>query len=80
MKCCQAAVDAGSKGLVLCDTNGESMTWDVAQITSRVLPTFPQVTVDMYSHNDCGMAVVDIQVARDTVEVVKSKQSNWTII
>jgi len=62
MSCCQAAVDAGAKGLVLCDTNGGSMPWEVGTITSKVVEKF-DATVGMHAHNDCGMAVANSIVA-----------------
>jgi 2-isopropylmalate synthase len=58
MSCCQAAVEAGASGIVLCDTNGGSMPWDVGTITSKVVEKF-DVTVGMHAHNDCGMAVAN---------------------
>lgn len=58
LACCQAAVDAGSTGLVLCDTNGGSMPWDIGTITSEVVQKFG-VTVGIHAHNDCGMAVAN---------------------
>lgn len=61
LQCCQAAVDAGASCLVLCDTNGGSMPWQVAQVTKKVVDTFAaqQVTVGIHCHNDCGMAVAN---------------------
>ena len=62
MQCCKAAVDAGASGLVLCDTNGGSMPWDVGVITSTVVKAFEfedDVTVGIHAHNDCGMAVAN---------------------
>lgn len=58
MSCCQAAVDAGASGLVLCDTNGGSMPWEVGTMTAKVVDKFG-VTVGMHAHNDCGMAVAN---------------------
>lgn len=59
MQCCQAAADAGAKCLVLCDTNGGSMPWQVDEMTREVVEKFPEVTVGMHAHNDCGMAVAN---------------------
>jgi 2-isopropylmalate synthase len=58
MQCCQAAVDAGADAIVLCDTNGGSMPWEVSEITSLIADRFP-VTVGVHCHNDCGMAVAN---------------------
>jgi len=62
MKCCEAAVQAGAKGLVLCDTNGGSMPWDVEEITKVVTERFGGengVTIGIHAHNDCGLAVAN---------------------
>lgn len=62
MKCCDAAVQAGAKGLVLCDTNGGSMPWDVEEVTKHVTKHFGGkngVTIGIHAHNDCGLAVAN---------------------
>jgi len=59
LMCCEAAVDAGASGLVLCDTNGGSMPWEVASVTSDIVNIFEEVTVGIHAHNDCGMAVAN---------------------
>lgn len=59
LQCCQAAADAGAKCLVLCDTNGGSMPWEIEEMTRVVVEQFPDVTVGMHAHNDCGMAVAN---------------------
>jgi 2-isopropylmalate synthase len=58
LSCCSAAVNAGAAGLVLCDTNGGSMPWEVASMTSQVVDMF-NVTVGIHAHNDCGMAAAN---------------------
>lgn len=65
MACCKAAVDAGASALVLCDTNGGSMPWEVGTITSKVVKSF-NVTVGMHAHNDCGMAVANSIMAANS--------------
>lgn len=62
MKCCETAVQSGAKGLVLCDTNGGSMPWEVEEITRAVTKRFGGeggVTIGIHAHNDCGMAVAN---------------------
>ena len=63
IKCCQAAADAGASGLVLCDTNGGSMPWEVGSITAKIVNMFQDVTVGIHAHNDCGMAVANSVMA-----------------
>lgn len=57
--CCDAAVKAGVSSLVLCDTNGGSMPWEVEEMTRVVREHFPGVTVGIHAHNDCGVAVAN---------------------
>jgi 2-isopropylmalate synthase len=61
LQCCQVAVDAGAKCLVLCDTNGGSMPWQVGDICRHMVSEFEprQVTIGIHVHNDCGMAVAN---------------------
>ena len=58
LECCRVAAKAGASGLVLCDTNGGSMPWEVATITEDVVSKY-DVTVGIHVHNDCGMAVAN---------------------
>jgi 2-isopropylmalate synthase len=60
LQCCEAAVDAGASTLVLCDTNGGSMPWQVAETSQAVVRHFAgRVTVGIHCHNDCGLAVAN---------------------
>lgn len=60
IQCCEAAADAGAKCLVLCDTNGGTMPWDVERMTRNVVQYFDQyITVGVHAHNDGGMAVAN---------------------
>ena len=58
LACCRAAVDAGASCLVLCDTNGGCMPWEIQAGTEEVVRTF-DCTVGIHAHNDCGMAVAN---------------------
>lgn len=58
--CCEAAADAGASCLVMCDTNGGSMPWEVADISRTMVQHFePFCTIGVHCHNDCGMAVAN---------------------
>ncbi len=60
LKCCDAAVKAGAKVLVMCDTNGGSMPWEVDEITKETVEKFGNVaTIGIHCHNDCGLAVAN---------------------
>lgn len=60
MACCESAADAGAKCLVMCDTNGGSMPWEITDISKAMVNHFePFCTVGIHCHNDCGMAVAN---------------------
>jgi 2-isopropylmalate synthase len=52
----QAAVEGGADTLVLCDTNGGSMPWEIEEITHAVRAVFPKVPLGIHAHNDGGLA------------------------
>ena len=64
-----AAAEAGADALVLCDTNGGSLPFDVAQITETVLTAVGEkvnagrdgkpVRIGIHTHNDAGMAAAN---------------------
>jgi 2-isopropylmalate synthase len=58
MKTLQAATDAGSSVLCLCDTNGGTFPDEVFTITQKVVASF-KVQVGIHCHNDCEMAVAN---------------------
>lgn len=55
----KAAVDAGADAIVLCDTNGGTLTHEVQGITAQVVKAFPSVTVGIHTHNDSELAVAN---------------------
>lgn len=55
----RAAVDAGARALVLCDTNGGNLPSRIGEITAEVVKTFPDMTIGIHAHNDSGMAVAN---------------------
>lgn len=59
LKCCKAAVEGGAEVLVMCDTNGGSMTWEIESITKSSIDKFSQTTFGIHCHNDCGLAVAN---------------------
>jgi 2-isopropylmalate synthase len=52
----RAAVAGEADMLVLCDTNGGSMPWEVEQVVAEVREVFPTVPLGIHAHNDSGMA------------------------
>jgi len=59
LQCCQAAVEGGASVLVMCDTNGGTMPWEIERITKETLVHFPKTTFGIHCHNDCGLAVAN---------------------
>lgn len=58
--CCESAVDAGARCLVMCDTNGGSMPWEITDTSKAMVKHFePFCTIGIHCHNDCGMAVAN---------------------
>ncbi len=55
----QAAVEGGADVVVLCDTNGGSMYWEVEAMTARVAEALPGVALGIHTHNDGESAVAN---------------------
>jgi 2-isopropylmalate synthase len=54
-----AAAAAGADTLVLCDTNGGSMPWEVESITGEVRSLYPGMSLGIHAHNDGGLALAN---------------------
>ena len=52
----RVAVEAGADTLVLCDTNGGSLPWEIAAIVEAVRSAFPGFTLGIHVHDDNGLA------------------------
>ncbi len=63
MRVLEAAAEGGADALVLCDTNGGSLPWDVARITGEVAARFPEMTIGIHAHNDSELAVANTLMA-----------------
>lgn len=55
----KAAMEGGADTIVLCDTNGGSMPWEVAEYVQRVQDIFPTVQLGIHTHNDGELAVAN---------------------
>jgi len=56
------AVAAGAERVILCDTNGGTMPWEIKEICTIVQQECP-VPLGIHAHNDCEMAVANSLVA-----------------
>ncbi|NWF68626.1 MAG: citramalate synthase [Chloroflexi bacterium] len=59
----RAAVEGGADMLVLCDTNGGTMPWEVARYVEMVRSALPGVPLGIHTHNDGELAVANTLVA-----------------
>ncbi len=57
MQTLAAAREGGASCLVLCDTNGGCMPGEIRRIVAAVKEKFPDVSIGIHCHNDCGLAV-----------------------
>lgn len=53
-----AAAQNGADVVVLCDTNGGTMPWEIEEIVKQVVSELP-VTVGIHTHNDSGVGVAN---------------------
>ena len=55
----EAAVEGGADVLVLCDTNGGSLPWQIEEATHQVREAFPGIPLGIHAHNDAGLGVAN---------------------
>jgi 2-isopropylmalate synthase len=66
LACCQAALDAGARWIVLCDTNGGTLPAEVSEITKAVIASgLPGHRLGIHCHDDTGNAVANSLAAVD---------------
>jgi len=58
LKCLFAAQDAGAKAIVLCDTNGGTLTPEVLTVIKEIRPAI-KVWLGIHCHNDAGLAIAN---------------------
>ncbi len=57
LDCLKAAYEAGSRWIVLCDTNGGTLPHEVEEIVSKVVKDIPGDHLGIHCHDDTGNAV-----------------------
>jgi 2-isopropylmalate synthase len=55
----QAAARGGAETLVLCDTNGGTMPWEITEIIQAVRAGLPTTPLGIHTHNDSECAVAN---------------------
>ena len=67
-----AALEGGADCLVLCETNGGTITSKVAEIFQAVRQRFPNASLGIHAHNDAEMAVANsitaVELGADQVQ------------
>jgi 2-isopropylmalate synthase len=63
LSCLLAASDAGARWIVMCDTNGGMLPFDVEAIVGEVVRHIPGERLGIHCHNDTGNAVANSLVA-----------------
>jgi 2-isopropylmalate synthase len=59
LACAKAAYDAGARWVVLCDTNGGTMPYEVEEIVREVAKHVPGQNLGIHAHNDTEQAVAN---------------------
>ncbi len=59
----EAAIDGGADVIVLCDTNGGSLPWEISRYVQGVREAFPDVPIGIHTHNDGELAVANTLAA-----------------
>jgi 2-isopropylmalate synthase len=63
LKTIDAAVEGGASAIVFCDTNGGTLTDDVARIVGEVRTRLGGLRLGIHPHNDSGVAVANALAA-----------------
>ena len=59
LACVKAAFDGGAKWIILCDTNGGTLTDEIFDIVSKTKLYIPEANIGIHCHNDIGLAVAN---------------------
>ena len=63
--CVQAALEAGARWAVLCDTNGGTLSAEIARVVEEICGRAPKESIGIHTHNDSGSAVASTLAAVD---------------
>jgi 2-isopropylmalate synthase len=59
LACLQAALEAGARWVVLCDTNGGTLPHEVGEVVGKVAAHVPPERLGIHAHDDTGNAVAN---------------------
>lgn len=59
LSCVKAAMDAGARWIVLCDTNGGTLPGEIERIVAQVIKVCPGDRLGIHAHDDTGHAVAN---------------------
>jgi 2-isopropylmalate synthase len=59
ISCLKSAFDAGTRWIVLCDTNGGTLPHEISKIITEVTKVIPGKNLGIHAHNDTGNAVAN---------------------
>lgn len=65
IKAIQCAHQAGAERIILCDTNGGCMYYEITEITNNVMQSVQNIQLGIHVHNDSDMAVANSIAAVD---------------
>ena len=63
LKCLETAYQAGARWVVLCDTNGGALPFDIERAVGEVVKAVPGDHVGIHCHNDAESAVANSLIA-----------------
>ena len=63
LECVQTAFNSGAEWIVLCDTNGGSLPFEIERIVAEIKNKIPEIPLGIHCHNDTGTAVASSIVA-----------------
>ncbi len=59
LRCLEAAMEAGARWMVLCDTNGGALPHEIEEIVAKVMQRIPGDRLGIHCHDDTGNAVAN---------------------
>lgn len=74
----RAALEAGADWLVLCETNGGRLPWEVEAMTRQVAEALPAARLGVHCHNDSGCGVANsLAAVRGGVAMVQGTVNGY---